>query len=108
MHYLPAIFALLVAAAGWYYMFYSTAAQKLAGIEQDRHNHLRVRLRRIGGGVIMFLAIAFYALFAALRDERAGTALLLLAVVVACMVVILVLGWIDLRLTRHWRRERRK
>ena len=47
MNFLPAIFALLVAAAGWYYLFYSKAAIGLRGIEDDRQNRLRVRLRRL-------------------------------------------------------------
>jgi UDP-N-acetylmuramyl pentapeptide phosphotransferase/UDP-N-acetylglucosamine-1-phosphate transferase len=107
MDYLPAIFSLLVGAAGWYYMFYSKAAQRLESVEGQRQNRLRVRLRRVGGLSILLLAVAFYALFS-LPDDRVRTAMLLMAAVVILMMVILILGLIDLRLTRRLRRERNK
>lgn len=106
MQNLPAIFALLVAAAGWYYMFYSTAAQNLQGIEDRQQNRLRVRLRRAGGLVIMLLGVAFYGMFVMLREQRAFAALLLMAVVFVLMLTIVVLGLVDIRLTSRMRRER--
>ena len=42
-----AIFSLFVAAAGWYYMFYSKAASRLSGIEDSRANGVRVWLRKM-------------------------------------------------------------
>ena len=57
-----AILALLVvAAAGWFYMFYSRAAHSLTGIENDEINLKRIRLRRVGGLVMFVLAIFFFA-----------------------------------------------
>src|SRR4051794_41753592 len=47
---LPAILALLTGVAGWFYLFFSRAAHRLAGVEDDRLNRRRVRLRPIGGG----------------------------------------------------------
>jgi UDP-N-acetylmuramyl pentapeptide phosphotransferase/UDP-N-acetylglucosamine-1-phosphate transferase len=107
MDYLPGIFALLVAAAGGYYLFYSTAAQRLKGIENEQRNRLRIRLRRAGGVMILLLAVAFYAMFVALRRQRLAAAGMLLLVVMGLMGAIVVLGLIDLRLTQHLRRDRR-
>src|SRR5258708_28529397 len=57
------IFSLLVAGAGWYYMFYSRAAANLNGIEDEALNRRRHRLRRTGGVVMFLLAIALFAGF---------------------------------------------
>lgn len=103
MDHLPGIFALLVAAAGWYYMFYSQAASKLHGVEDPAQNRLRVRLRRIGGLVIMLLAVSFYAMFVMLRRERFAAAGMLMVLVMALMLGVVVLGLLDLRLTRKMR-----
>jgi UDP-N-acetylmuramyl pentapeptide phosphotransferase/UDP-N-acetylglucosamine-1-phosphate transferase len=106
MDYLPAIFSLLVAAAGWYYMFYSQAAQKLHGIEGERENRLRVRLRRIGGLVIMLLAVSFYTMIVLLERERFAAAGTVIVLVMVLMGAVLALGLADLRLTRRMRRKR--
>lgn len=106
--YLPPIFALLVAAAGWYYLFYSTAAQKLLAVEGERSNRLRVRMRRISGIVIILLAITFYAMFVALGRERHTMAGLLFVAVMLLMLAVVVLGLIDLRLTRRMRQRRQQ
>jgi UDP-N-acetylmuramyl pentapeptide phosphotransferase/UDP-N-acetylglucosamine-1-phosphate transferase len=104
--YLPPIFALLVAAAGWYYLFYSKAAGKLATIEGEHSNRLRIRLRRACGVVIILLAVAFYAMFVYLQREEHATAGLLLMAVMLLMFGVVVLGLIDLRLTRRMRARR--
>jgi UDP-N-acetylmuramyl pentapeptide phosphotransferase/UDP-N-acetylglucosamine-1-phosphate transferase len=101
--WLPGIFALVVAAAGWYYLFYSQAASKLQGVEQTAQNRLRVRLRRIGGLVILLLAASFYAMFVMLRRERFGAAGALLLLVMVLMGAVMVLGLIDLRFTHRMR-----
>ena len=100
MDYLPGIFALLVAAAGWYYLLYSQAALRLHGVEDEARNRLRVHLRRVGGVVIMLLAAAFYAMFVMLRRERFVAAGVLVMVVMFLMGAVIVLGIVDLRLTR--------
>ena len=41
MRTMLSIFALLVAACGWYYLFYSRAAERLEGIEENRANRVR-------------------------------------------------------------------
>ena len=103
MDWLPGIFAVIVAAAGWYYLFYSQAAIKLQGVEQTAQNRLRVRLRRVGGLVILLLAASFYAMFVMLRRERLAAAGALLLLVMVLMCVVMVLGLIDLRFTHRMR-----
>src|SRR5436853_9719 len=66
MSTLATTLALLIAAAGWHYLFYSRAAERLAGVEQQRLNRLRVVLRRAGGAVLLVLGPTFFAGFRAL------------------------------------------
>jgi UDP-N-acetylmuramyl pentapeptide phosphotransferase/UDP-N-acetylglucosamine-1-phosphate transferase len=101
--YLPAIFSLLVAAAGWFHIFYSRAATNLSPIEQAETNRLRIRLRRIGGVVMILLAVSFYLGFAAIERHNAIPAIGLMLTVVVLMVVIVALGLVDLRLTKKLR-----
>jgi len=103
MDWLPGIFALIVAAAGWYYLFYSQAAMRLQGVEQTAQNRSRIRLRRVGGLVILLLAAAFYAMFVMLRRERFAAAGVLLLIVMVLMGAVMVLGLIDLRFTHRMR-----
>ena len=71
MHTLPAIFALLVGAVGWYYLFFSKAASRLGGIEEQRSNRLRGLLRRINA--ILMLLIALGIAFATYKfEDRRG------------------------------------
>ncbi len=104
---LAAALALLIGAAGWFYLFYSRAAQNLAGVEDIRTNGLRVRLRRVGGCAMILLAVAFYISCVALLRHQfrlfAGTTLGVLLL----MGTILVLGLMDLRLTNKLRRRQR-
>src|ERR1700678_1964700 len=103
MTYVPAIFALLVAAAGWFYMFHSRGAQKLTGIEEQRLNLLRSRMRRAGGFAMLLLAVGFYAGFNTVDADQMPTAfvavwigvMVLLAAVVALAIVDL---WLTARL----------
>lgn len=104
MSYLPAIFALLCGAAGWFYFLHAGRASHLEGIEHPRDNALRIRLRRIGGVAMVVLAISFYGSYHLAQHE--GNALLVLlcmAVMALLLPVILFLAWVDLRLTRKMR-----
>jgi hypothetical protein len=105
-HYLPAVFALLVAAAGWYYLFYSPAAVRLGGIETDPANQKRIRLRRINGIVMMLLAVAFYAVGYTVSEPQPF--LLLLVSIILLLAVMMYLALADLRLTAKLRRNRRQ
>ena len=104
--YLPGIFALLVLAAGWYYIFHSPAARRLSGIEAENTNRLRVTLRRTNGVVVMLLAIAFYALVYTISTKE--TFLLVVVLAVLLMGAMIVLALIDVRLTAKLIRERRR
>lgn len=109
MEYLPGIFALLVAIAGWFYMFYSRAAHRLATVEDDRINRRRILLRRVGGLSMVALGACFYAGYYATDREHPTRAFAMLwLIVLVLMMVILFLGLVDLRLTRKLREEQRR
>ena len=105
MYYLAGIFALLTAAAGWFYMFYSGAAKRLEGIENQRLNSRRVALRRAGGAAMFLLGVFFFAGFRALEDPKPSPSKFLAVwlTVFALLILVIVLAMIDLRLTRKLR-----
>ena len=104
--YLPAMFSLVVAAAGWFYMFYSKAAHNLVGMENDARNLRRIRLRRVGGFIMFLLAVAFFVLFQPYVWNSSVKALGMLLLVMFLLLAIVVLGLIDLRLTWQLRKPR--
>ena len=107
MRYLAGIFALLTGASGWFYLFYSRAAHRLAGIEAQRLNERRVAMRRVGGVAMLLLAGFFFTGVYGL-DEQAWSPFTLMFVWLAVFVLLLavvVLAMIDLRLTRKLRRR---
>ena len=104
---LPAIFALLVAAAGWFYMFYSRAAQNLAGIEHEPSNVRRIRLRRVGGFMMFLLAVAFFLGFQPYVEANGAAFIGVWVLVMLLLLGIVVLGLIDLRLTWQLRRPKK-
>ena len=109
MEYLPGIFALIVAAAGWFYMFYSRAAHRLAAVEDQQINRKRVLLRRVGGFAMVALGACFYAGYYATDSKQPTRAFAMLwFVVLMLMMLIMVLGLIDLRLTRRLREEQKR
>ena len=109
MRHLPGILALLIAIAGWFYMFYSRAAANLGGVEDEALNVRRIRMRRVGGFVMLLLAVAFFMLFYTFdSDDQAVQFVVTLLAVLVLLCMILVLGLIDLRLTLRLRRSARK
>ena len=106
MTLLAGIFALLTGAAGWYYLFYSRAAQRLAVIEHQALNNRRIALRRVGGAAMLMLGGFFFAGFAAFDDPQLTPTrfLVIWLTVFALLIVIVVLALVDLRLTRRLRR----
>jgi hypothetical protein len=102
---LAGVFSLLVGAAGWFYLFYSRAAEKLAGVEAARTNALRVNLRRVGGCAMIGLAVTFYIGCVALLRRNLTLFGAMMFAVLVLMAVILVLGLVDLRLTNRLRRR---
>ena len=103
------IFALTCGIAGWFYLFYSRAAVKLAGVEPPAHLARRIRLRRICGAALILLGVTLYAGSNAINDQRNPaiyftvwmSAIFLLLIVVA-------LAAADIHLTRMLRRKLRE
>lgn len=104
---LAAVLALVIAASGWFYMFYSRAAANLSGIEDSATNVKRQRLRQVGGFLMFLLAVGIFAGFYTFDPEasRGGFVLVWIGVIFL-LLAICVLGLIDLRLT--WRLRRRR
>lgn len=111
MHALSSVFSLLVAAAGWYYMFYSRAASRLSGIEDEDANRKRHRLRQINGFVMFLLAIGVYAglnsIDPAASQSAAAAFLAVWLTVFLLLLIIVLLAMVDLRLTWRLRHRRR-
>ena len=108
MQTLLAIFALLVAAVGWYYLFYSRATQRLEGIEEQRANRLRGILRRINAIIMLLMAVGIA--FASVRMNRITPRQFILtwAAVMMLLLVAVILALIDVRLTVKLRRALRE
>lgn len=99
------IFSLLVAAAGWYYLFYSRAVANLSGIENEQINRRRHRLRRAGGFVMLLLGAALFAGFHSVDSTTGAQAFVFVWLsVFALLLTVLLLAMADLRLTMKLRR----
>ena len=111
MRILAAILSLLIAVAGWHYLFFSRAAARLQGIESDRLNRLRNQMRRVGGVVMLLLAGFFFAGFWTFDFENLegdGDRFALIWGAVALLIgAVMVLAVVDLRLTARLRRARK-
>ena len=109
MNWVPTVFALLCAAAGWYYLLHAGSAARLEGLERQSDNRLRIRLRRWGGAGMVLIGIAFYVAFRIAdrqaEDHRGSPVLVALCLfaIVLLLPVVLFLAWIDMRLTRKMR-----
>jgi len=99
------IFSLLAGIAGWYYMFYSRAAQKLQRIEAGRLNALRIRLRRTNGFVMLLLAGCFFAACHRTDPGEARSFAILFLAVLVLLAVIVSLALVDIRLTWKLRKD---
>jgi hypothetical protein len=113
MHYLPGILSLLIAIAGWHYMFYSRAAQRLArqsgGLEDDRSNRQRIRLRRLNGLVMLMLAVAIFAgTYTADEKTTPNAFVLVWSAAMLLILLLVILALFDVVLTARLRRDRSK
>jgi len=107
MQSLSTLLALLIGIAGWYYLFYSRAAEKLAAVEPHRLNRLRVWLRRAGGLVLLLLAPTFFAGFHSVDPAADPNGFIAVWVVVMVLLgVNVLLALADVGLTCKLRRER--
>ena len=100
-----AILALLVGVAGWYYLFYSRSAGRLAAVEGSAVNGRRQRLRRVNGGVMLVLAGLFYFGFSIDPDRAPRRYFVVWSAVMLLLVLVLGLAAIDMRLTARLRRR---
>ena len=109
---LLAIFALLVGAIGWYYLFYSRAALNLGEIEDIRANRVRGLLRRTNAVIMLLMAVGIAA--GTYRFDREGAEsefVLTWAAVMLLLMLFVILALIDVQLTwklRHRLREKRR
>jgi hypothetical protein len=101
------IFALACGVAGWFYLFYSKAAKKLAAIEPAPKNSLRISLRRICGAAMVLLGVGFYAGFNAI-DEHRHPGIYLAVWMASMLLLLLIFGLVaaDIHLTRKLRKSR--
>jgi hypothetical protein len=107
MFALATTLSLLIAAAGWHYLFYSKAAARLSGVEGERLNRRRVNLRRAGGVVLLLLGPTFFAGFRTLDPEtefNPDAFVGLWLSVMLLMGVMVVLALVDVRLTLKLRK----
>ena len=109
---LPGMLALLIGVAGWFYLFYSRAAENLAGVEAQHLNVRRMNLRRVGAVVMLLLAMLIAVGSYGYDLERPTVSFFLLWMcVIGLLMIIVILALVDLRLTiklRESLRQQRK
>lgn len=109
MYPLAAILSILTGIAGWFYLFYSKAAAQLSELEDERLNRRRIRLRRMGGGVMLLLAACIYLGFYAADDrDHPWLFVIVWSAVMILMALLVVLALIDVRLTFRLRDQQLK
>jgi hypothetical protein len=100
MRLLADILALLCGVAGWFYLFYSKAAARLASVESARLNAIRVALRRVSGAAMVLLGIALFAGSNSVDEQKAPNVFLAIWIsVLLLLATILLLALADVRLT---------
>jgi hypothetical protein len=105
---LAPIVALLIAAVGWYYLFYSRATQRLEGVEAQRANRLRGMLRRTNAIIMLLMAVGIA--LGSIRMDRLTPEQFILtwSAVLILLFVAVMLALIDVRLTMRLRRALRE
>jgi len=93
------IFALLMAAAGWHYLFYSVAAGRLSGVEVPGNQRLRILLRRFNGMLLLAMAVLFFIGSQPWLERRELAFLVIWLSVIGLLFLVVVGAFIDLRLT---------
>ncbi len=96
---------MLSAAAGWFYLFYSKSATRLSAVEAPADNLRRVVCRRINGIAMLLLGALFYIGAVTLNpDVHPKLFLLTWLAVLLLLALIMILVFVDLRLTMKIRR----
>jgi hypothetical protein len=103
---LSGILSLLIALSGWYYMFYSRAAQRLGPVEGTTANLQRIRLRRVNGFMMFVLAVCLFSGVWTFDSHSTPRAFLTVwSVAIVLLFVIVLLALLDVRLTHRLRRR---
>ncbi len=110
MHGPALLCSLPVALVGAYYLVNAGSVHWLGGLEGQQANRVRVQLRRTNGIVMLVLGVALYLgvarVFGREPGQPVGTvgAFAWLAVL-PLLLAMLVLAWLDMRLTRKLKRD---
>ena len=103
------ILALLIAAVGWYYLFYSRASQRLETLEEEQANRKRGVLRRINAIVMLLMAVGIAAgTYRFHPDTSRDEWLTTWSAVMLLLPISIVLAMIDVRLTMKLREQLRE
>jgi hypothetical protein len=100
------IFALLVAAVGWHYLFFSGAASRLRGVEAGRSHRIRVLLRRCNGVMLLMLAVLFFVGSQPWLESRQVAFMGVWLGVMTLLLLIVTGALIDIRLTLKLKSQR--
>ena len=106
--FFPDLLALACGIAGWFYLFYSKAAAKLAVFESPRQNNLRIMLRRTCGAALVLLGALFFAGFNINEHRTPGVYLAIWSGALVLLLIIIALVAADLRLTYKLRNKKPK
>jgi hypothetical protein len=93
------IFAVLVAASGWHYLFFSGAARRLQAVEGPGNHRVRIMLRRFNGVMIIVMAVLFFAGSQPWMEQRPISYMCVWFGVMALLFFIIMGAFIDIRLT---------
>ncbi len=97
--WLPGVLCALITISGWHYLFYSRAAHRLDGIEQESANLGRIRLRRINGFVMLLLGFLMFAGFYTVDQTRPTAFVIVWFSVFLLLMLIVILAVLDVRMT---------
>lgn len=108
MYIFSAIFSFIIAAVGFHYAVYSSAALRLGEIENAAINRRRIFLRRFSGMMLIATGACLFLLFSSLQQE--WSPILIGLLLIATMLLMFGAGWlalVDLRMTNQLRRSLR-
>lgn len=108
MQWLASTLSLLIAIAGWYYLFQSRAAHKLTGVENAQINSRRIILRRVAGFTLLLLATLFYIGISTIDHPQTPSSFVYIWMgILGLLIVVLILGFIDMQYTLRFYRDRK-
>jgi hypothetical protein len=107
MPVIAGLIAIVCAAVGWHYLFFSRAAVRLGEVEGQTANLRRGILRRINGAALFLLAACFYAGFVSVDPSIHPKIFSLIWIAVMILLLLVVtLAAIDIRYTARLRRRK--